>query len=657
MKKSNFNRIIFFIISCIYLSSCAIQANKPQLFSTAHKTHQLDNLSHLTEKEKIELFKNITAGDLSVANGEYELATSYYLAAARLSKNIYLIKLCIETAKNTKDELAAIQAADIWLEISPNNTEALLLKITSLLSHHNIKSAIQFTKVLFNQRISQTTLFKHFENIISTLHPAAVNAYLKQLSISYPKMVSIHTGQAALYAKMANKTRNPGATTSQALLYLQTALNLKKNFIPAVELKVKLLFQSKNPTQALTYLQKLFSQYPRSKAINTILGEVLYDLKKYPQAATHYSKWLKKHKKDLKSRFYLAATYYAQEKYQQSLKHYQKMLGTNYQTQLVYVFCGHAASRLKEYQQAINCYKKVTAGKYLTRAKIELAKIYSLTDQIDKALATVRNVEFASDENKRIQLINLEIEILYQHVGLLQAQQRLNKALVNHPDNMNLLIKKIKINELADKPNELIPLLFLAKKQIKESTKIQSFNLAVAAYLHSKNYYQQAVSWLDEALKDSPNNNDYLYTRALYKEPLGHYDEMIADFKLLLSLEPENINVINALGYTLVDRNKELDYASQLIDQAYLAKPNNPAIIDSKGWLAYRQGLYPQALTYLIAAYELSPSADVAAHIGEVYWVSGDKEKAVIIWQQAKNIDPNNYLLLDILKRFDVKLK
>ena len=219
-----------------------------------------------------------------------------------------------------------------------------------------------------------------------------------------------------------------------------------------------------------------------------------------------------------------------------------------------------------------------------------------------------------------------------------------------------ILFKKIKIAQLSNKPIELVDLLQKAQTKITDTKKVHQFNLSVAGFLRNKNHYQQAVNWLNLALEQEPDDEDYLYARALYKEPLGLYDEMISDFKHLLSLDPNNVNIKNALGYTLADVNQELDYASQLIEQAYQAMPNNAAVIDSKGWLAYRQGAHKQAIKYLITAYKMSPSADVATHIGEVYWVSGDKKNARKFWLQAKVLDPKNYLLMTTIKKLKVEL-
>ncbi len=656
MKSSLLPKIVCILLILASLSSCTNLSKTTSNYTTEQKTHPLADISHLNDREKADLYEAIIAADLAAANDEYELATSYYLAAANMSKSIELVRLSVETAEQSGDNLAILQAADIWLEIAPQDIEALSLKIAGLLFHQQIPQALEITDQLLEQERQSVERYDLLENIAQNQQPGVINAYLDQLIIKNPKEVAVYTNKASFFARVAKHTRNPTATMKQSFSYLQKALHLKQNFMPAVALNTRLLYQTHQDEKAEAFLRQLNANFPESKPISQLLGQLLYDLRKYDLTKQHYLSWLKKNKEDPEARFYLAASYFATSHYKKSLDQYRQLLGSDYKPQLVYFFCGNSAGQIKQYPQAIACYERVKDGKYLTRSKIDLAKLYALTGKIDKALATVRNPKFAIDKNTQVQLINIEIELLNQYVSKDKAKQRLNTALKNYPTNVRLLFKKIKLDELSDKPTELVRLLRKAEQQIPEGTKKQPFNLSVAGFLRNNYHYQQAVDWLDNALKQLPDDRDYLYARALYKEPLGLYDEMIADFKYLLNLDPENVNIKNALGYTLVDLNREIDYAGQLIEQAYLAMPNNAAVIDSKGWLAYRMGLHQQAIKYLITSFKMSPSADVATHIGEVYWISGDKQKALEFWQQAKKMDPKNFLLLSTIKKLEVEL-
>ena len=109
---------------------------------------------------------------------------------------------------------------------------------------------------------------------------------------------------------------------------------------------------------------------------------------------------------------------------------------------------------------------------------------------------------------------------------------------------------------------------------------------------------------------------------------------------------------MNALGYTLADHSRELPRARKLIERAYAAAPKNAAIMDSLGWVLFRQGHNEQAESYLRAAYADDRGGDIAAHLGEVLWQLGKSDDAEHIWSEAGAIDADNRLLAATRKRF-----
>ncbi len=653
LLKSKYCLIVVTVI--FGLTSCST-TQVGQQYSTPQQSHQLDDLSRLTDRERADLYEAIIAADLADANGEYEIATSYYLAAARLSNNIDLIKLSVESAKKSHDGLAVLQASELWLAQSPNNLEAITLRVDGLLENQELEQAITATQQFFELETDPLARADLLTQSSKNKTLPIANAYLAKISEAYPASVAALYAQADFLSGAAKHTKAPESIMKQAFSFATKALALKGDFLPAIELKTRLYYRTRQDEKAEAMLRALQNQHPNSSEINQLLGQLLYDLRKYDLAKQHYISWLNRHPKDKEARFFLAATNFAISDYSSALANYKQVIGSDYKPQLSYFFCGSSASQIKDFEQAIRCYEKVESGQYLTRSKIELAKLYALDGKISEALAVVRNPNYATDENEKVRLINIEIEILNQYVDKELSKQRLAIAMKNYPDNLSLLFKKIKFEKLIDHPKELIPLLHQAEEKLADDKTKHPFNLTIAGFLRNNGLYQEAVDWLNTALIAAPGDKDYMYARALYKEPLGLVDEMISEFKHLLTLDPNNVNIKNALGYTLADVNQELDYAGQLIDQAYMEMPKNAAVIDSKGWLAYRKGSLERAIKYLHLAFKLSPSADVAVHIGEVYWQKGEKDKARFFWNKAKSMDKKNFLLGATIKKFGVSL-
>ncbi|MFA5677398.1 MAG: tetratricopeptide repeat protein [Pseudomonas sp.] len=146
---------------------------------------------------------------------------------------------------------------------------------------------------------------------------------------------------------------------------------------------------------------------------------------------------------------------------------------------------------------------------------------------------------------------------------------------------------------------------------------------------------QQALQLTNEALTEFELNTNLLYTRAILSERLGDPAAAEADLRSILQREPDNSMALNALGYTLADRNERLDEALLLIERAHKLKPEDPAILDSLGWVHYRLGNLELAEELLSRAFAAFPDAEVGAHLGEVLWQQGKQREARQVWDDA----------------------
>ena len=170
--------------------------------------------------------------------------------------------------------------------------------------------------------------------------------------------------------------------------------------------------------------------------------------------------------------------------------------------------------------------------------------------------------------------------------------------------------------------------------------------------LTKQNSYDQALVLLNSALEEHPGQSELLYSRALVAERLDRLDILEADLGVLLEKDPEDVNALNALGYTLVDKTTRLQEARKYLERAIRLKPNDPVIVDSYGWLQYKLGNYSEALEYLNRAFNENPDPEIAAHLGEVLWVSGRTHEAKSVWKKAISADPKSEYLLKVKDQF-----
>ena len=176
--------------------------------------------------------------------------------------------------------------------------------------------------------------------------------------------------------------------------------------------------------------------------------------------------------------------------------------------------------------------------------------------------------------------------------------------------------------------------------------------VAEAQLLRDAGRHADAFAFLAKALEVQPDQPEILYETALAAEKLGYVDVLERHLRRLMVLKPDSPQAYNALGYSLADRNLRLEEAAQLIDKALALAPDDPFILDSKGWLLFRQGKAAAALEALQKAYAQKSDAEIAAHIGEVLWALGRPSEAMSVWRDATLAHPANEALATTIKRF-----
>ncbi len=164
----------------------------------------------------------------------------------------------------------------------------------------------------------------------------------------------------------------------------------------------------------------------------------------------------------------------------------------------------------------------------------------------------------------------------------------------------------------------------------------------------------EAFEVLGRGLEKFPNNPDLLYAHAMAAERMDRIDVLEQNLNRILQADPDNAQALNALGYTLADRTDRYDEAYRYIQRALELEPEDAAILDSMGWVLYRLGRYQESIGYLRRALEKGEAGDaeIAAHLGEVLWVSGDKEGARKVWEQAQKQYPDDEKLRSVIQRY-----
>ncbi|MDD2744070.1 MAG: tetratricopeptide repeat protein [Rhodocyclaceae bacterium] len=178
--------------------------------------------------------------------------------------------------------------------------------------------------------------------------------------------------------------------------------------------------------------------------------------------------------------------------------------------------------------------------------------------------------------------------------------------------------------------------------------------LAESQLLREAGRNHDAYALLETALAKQPDNPELLYETALTAERLGKLDVLETHLKRLLELNPNHAHALNAMGYSLAERNIRLSEANDLISRALILAPEDPYILDSMGWVLFRQGELGKALSTLESAYKIKPDPEIAAHLGEVLWALQRKDDARRILKEAAAKNPDSDVLASTIKKLQL---
>lgn len=304
---------------------------------------------------------------------------------------------------------------------------------------------------------------------------------------------------------------------------------------------------------------------------------------------------------------------------------------------------------LKRYQEARRAFNQLLAQQpdnpELLYATGLLALQVGDNAEGEKLLRRLLDMNFADKDSVRLYLgqsaeergrldeaLGYYDDISPNHNRFVSAQSR--AAAILHGLNRDDEAMERLSRALAANPKEKLQLLLAQTQLLSEKGK------DVAAY-----------SLLDKALTEQPDEPVLLYESALVAEKLGKFDALERNLRKLIKLQPDHAQAYNALGYSYADRNVHLEEARQLLDKALSLAPNDPFILDSRGWLDFRLGKLPEAESLLRKAASLRGDAEFAAHLGEVLWRQGKQDEARKVWDAALKTDPRNELLNSTRKR------
>lgn len=263
------------------------------------------------------------------------------------------------------------------------------------------------------------------------------------------------------------------------------------------------------------------------------------------------------------------------------------------------------------------------------------------------------------------QLVALKVDNRAEHafaLGQLAETLKLNDEALRWYGQVDLgenvgeaRLRQAVVLNASERSKEALALLARLQTESEDPQIIEGAYLFEAEMANQKNDDRTEFATLDRGLAALSNSPRLLYARALKLVEAKRLDDAERDFRRLIGLDPEAAYALNALGYTLADETTRYDEAHTYISRALKLTPDEPAVLDSMGWVLFKQGKLEQSQAYLARAYALSKDAEIAAHYGEVLIANGKIDDGTKLLQDAFKANPKHDRLKNTMRRLGVQ--
>ena len=535
-----------------------------------------------------ELFYQLLISEISVRSGDNSSAYALMLNAARKANSPLLYERAVEIALRARSGNAALDAAKAWAHAFPLSVQANRFQLQILLGMNKISE-------------TQEPIKRELASLAPMERATAISQLPRYFSRTADKRLAANVLEKTLASELTNRLTGPSAWAAIGAMRLQA--EDAEGALDAAQRGAALNEAAEEPVLLATALIR-----PKAPAAEAMVRTYLT---RKPTAVVRMAY----------ARSLINAQRYA-EAYAQTLALTKErpdfadawlMRGS---LELQDTKLALAESSLSTYltlnPPPDDNANSVAMSRGLVQAYLLLAQVAEQGQKLDAAKAYLQKIDSPADA----------LQVQRRYAGILARQGKLEEA--------RLVIRAV--------------------PELQASDALDKIN-AELQLLRDNRQYAAAYELLGEAVVKYPADTELVYDLAMLAEKVGKPDEMESLLRKVMLAKPDYHHAYNALGYSLADRNVRLSEARQLIEKALAFAPNDPFIVDSLAWVEFRSGNSAEALRLLEGAFRARPDAEIAAHLGEVLWASGQRDQATAIWKEGIALNPNNETLLETMRR------
>jgi len=521
-----------------------------------------------------EILTRVIIAEMAGQRGYNQKALEDYLALARETNDINIIKRASRIASFIRDVPSAIEMGNMWLEKEPESEEALRTLAFQMISLGRYREALDhMTKLL---AMGTNVDFRLITNrtAVDTNAGLFIDALIEEfeeLKTVYPENQTLRIGLAHLY--------HQNEQIAEAYDIISTLSGEMNDNPEVVILEVELLELLGEEEKARRRLQQALENNVNHKQLRFQYARKLVDEQRYLDARDQFAIIVEQYPDDFDMLYSLALLSMEINLLTDARQYFQRLVNNAQRLDDSHYYLGFISAQENLDEEAIEHFFNVNGGGNFLQAQRSLTELMVRAGRYSEVKSRLQNIRFRNPDYN-IALLSMEANVLMDEGFMDDAGRILNNA--------------------------------------------------VGAF---------------------PNNIQLLFLRSVYSQERNDIELMEDDLRKIILLNPNNPVAYNSLGYYLANSTERYEEAYELIKRAVELAPDDPAIIDSLGWVQYKLGLYEEASDNLGRAYELFPDHEVAAHLGEVLWVMGERSQARTIWRQALENQPDSEYIRSTMER------
>ena len=534
----------------------------------------------------------ILASEISAQRGQYQPAANTMLDLARETGDPRLSRRALEFFLASGNLSGALDAARVWLRQTPNDVEAVSTEMALAAAAGQTAGLTETLKKKIQSAANKKDAIGQALGILGRMPDRKAAFQILDQALTDSGVKHTLAAHIAL-ADMALAAGDASRALAEARLALAFSPRSEEAAMRVFEYGLRV-----DPQQALKEARAFLRANPGARRLRLMLASQLSDSKDFDGALQELADMQRRAPEDFDLLYMQAQVAYRAKRLDQARAFLEQFVSVQSQ------------------RQKATVPGSTDAGGALADAYLLLSRIAEDQGRYDDAVADLSRIEEPSA----------------------RYSSRLRQA---------------SIRARQGRVDEALAMIDAANAQDDEEALIGA--LTVSQILRDASRIPEAIKRLRAADQALPESLEIKYELAMLEEKQNNLKEMERLLREVIELDPGHAHAYNALGYSFADRNIRLKEASDLIARALEISPNDPFILDSMGWVKFRQGDDAEALKYLERAYGMRPEADIAAHLGEVLWKLGRKDEARKVWSEAFAKDPKNTTLAETMRRYGWK--